>query len=227
VNPTVLGIDPNALHGSSGGSGPVGMIVLLTLVTLLPAIILSCTSFVRFIVVLGFVRTGLGTPAAPPNQVLVGLALFMTVFVSAPVAMDMYNAGGKQYFAGQLDEKAALEAALPPLRKFLIAHTGDADLELFLEASSAKQRPATIDDVPLRALIPAFILSELRTAFKIGLTILLPFLVIDLVAATVLTSLGMVMVPPSVVSLPAKLLVFVMIDGWHLVVESLLRGVRG
>ena len=227
MNPTVLGIDPNALHGSGGSAGPIGMVVLLTLVTLLPAIILSCTSFVRFIVVLGFVRTGLGTPAAPPNQVLVGLALFMTVFVSAPVAMDMYNAGGKQYFAGQLDEQHALDAALPPLRKFLVAHTGDADLELSLEVSSTKQRPATIDEVPIRALIPAFILSELRTAFKIGLTILLPFLVIDLVAATVLTSLGMVMVPPSVVALPAKLLVFVMIDGWHVVVESLLRGVRG
>ena len=148
MNPTFLGIDPNALHGTSSSSssaGPVGMIVLLTLVTLLPAIILSCTSFVRFIVVLGFVRTGLGTPAAPPNQVLVGLALFMTVFVSAPVAMEMYNAGGKPYFSGQLDEAHALEAALPPLRKFLIAHTGDADLELFLEATSAKTRPATID----------------------------------------------------------------------------------
>jgi len=202
------------------------MVVLLTVVTLLPAIILSCTSFVRFIVVLGFVRTGLGTPSAPPNQVLVGLSLFMTIFVSAPVAMDMYDKGGKAYFAGQIDEKQALELALPPLRTFLVAHTADTDLQLFLEASKSA-RPATMDEVPLRALIPAFILSELRMAFKIGLTILLPFLVIDLVAATVLTSLGMVMVPPSVVALPAKLLVFVMIDGWHLVVESLLRGVRG
>jgi len=202
------------------------MVVLLTVVTLLPAIILSCTSFVRFIVVLGFVRTGLGTPSAPPNQVLVGLSLFMTIFVSAPVAMDMYDRGGKAYFAGQIDEKQALDQALPPLRNFLISHTADTDLQLFLEASKSA-RPATMDEVPLRALIPAFILSELRMAFKIGLTILLPFLVIDLVAATVLTSLGMVMVPPSVVALPAKLLVFVMIDGWHLVVESLLRGVRG
>lgn len=202
------------------------MVVLLTVVTLLPAIILSCTSFVRFIVVLGFVRTGLGTPSAPPNQVLVGLSLFMTIFVSAPVAMDMYDRGGKAYFAGQIDEKQALDQALPPLRTFLIAHTADTDLQLFLEASKSA-RPQTMDEVPLRALIPAFILSELRMAFKIGLTILLPFLVIDLVAATVLTSLGMVMVPPSVVALPAKLLVFVMIDGWHLVVESLLRGVRG
>jgi len=228
VNPLgQLGIDPSQLHQqSSTTAGPLGMIVLLTLVTLLPAIVLSCTSFVRFIVVLGFVRTGLGTPSAPPNQVLVGLALFMTIFVSAPVAMEMYDKGGKQYFAGQLDEKQALEAALPPLRKFLMAHTADTDLQLFLEVSKSA-RPATMEEIPMRALIPSFILSELRMAFKIGLTILLPFLVIDLVAATVLTSLGMVMVPPSVVALPAKLLVFVMIDGWHLVVESLLRGVRG
>jgi flagellar biosynthetic protein FliP len=221
-----LGLDPQHLQQSGGSAGPIGMVVLLTVVTLLPAIILSCTSFVRFIVVLGFVRTGLGTPSAPPNQVLVGLSLFMTIFVSAPVAMDMYDKGGKAYFAGQIDEKQALEQALPPLRTFLIAHTADTDLQLFLEVSKSA-RPLTMDDVPLRALIPAFILSELRMAFKIGLTILLPFLVIDLVAATVLTSLGMVMVPPSVVALPAKLLVFVMIDGWHLVVESLLRGVRG
>ena len=227
MNPLAqLGLDPQHLQQSGGTAGPIGMVVLLTLVTLLPAIVLSCTCFVRFVVVLGFVRTGLGTPSAPPNQVLVGLALFMTVFVSAPVAMEMYDKGGKAYFAGQIDEKQAIEAALPPLRTFLISHTSDTDLKLFIEASKS-ERPATMEEVPLRALIPAFILSELRMAFKIGLTILLPFLVIDLVAATVLTSLGMVMVPPSVVALPAKLLVFVMIDGWHLVVESLLRGVRG
>jgi flagellar biosynthetic protein FliP len=222
-------IDPSALlHGGSGSgsAGPIGMVVLLTLVTLLPAIVLSCTCFVRFIVVLGFVRTGLGTQSAPPNQVLVGLALFMAVFVSAPVAMQMYDKGGKPYFDGQMSESAAIEAALPPLREFLIKHTSDADLELFLDASGSS-RPQAVEDVPMRALIPAFIVSELRMAFKIGLTILLPFLVIDLVAATVLTSLGMVMVPPSIVSLPAKLLIFVMIDGWHVVVESLLRGVRG
>jgi flagellar biosynthetic protein FliP len=228
VNPLAqLGIDPSHVQQSGGTSGPLGMVVLLTLVSLLPALVLSCTSFVRFVVVLGFVRTGLGTPSAPPNQVLVGLALFMTVFVSAPVAMEMYDKGGKPYFAGQIDEKQALEAAMPPLRTFLIAHTTNTDLELFVEVAAAQSRPATMEEVPMRALIPAFILSELRMAFKIGLTILLPFLVIDLVAATVLTSLGMVMVPPSVVALPAKLLVFVMIDGWHLVVESLLRGVRG
>jgi flagellar biosynthetic protein FliP len=212
----------NAVQGTSG-VGAIGMVVVLTLVTLLPAIVLSCTCFVRFVVVLGFVRTGLGTPSAPPNQVLVGLALFMSVFVSAPVAIEMYDRGGKAYMAGQLSEAQALDAATPPLRDFLLRRTKEADLELFYSAANLP-RPTTADDVPLRVAIPAFIIAELRTAFEIGLTVLLPFLVIDLIAAAVLTALGMVMVPPSVVALPLKLLVFVMIDGWHLIVESLLRG---
>lgn len=221
-------IDPiakaqQAAEHTPGGLGAVGMIVVLTVVTLLPAIVLSCTSFVRFIVVLGFVRTGMGTPAAPPNQVLVGLALFMTIFVSGPIAMQMYDAGGRDYLDGKISEGEAFDRATPPLRDFLLARTNDSDLELFYSVSNS-ERPAVMSDVPLRIAIPAFILSELRTAFTIGLTILLPFLVIDLVAATVLTSLGMVMVPPSSVALPMKLLVFVMIDGWHLIVESLLRG---
>jgi flagellar biosynthesis protein FliP len=214
---------PAVAPGAHGSLGAVGMVVVMTLVTLIPAIVLSCTCFVRFIVVLGFVRTGIGTPAAPPNQVLVGLALFMAVFVSAPVATEIYDRAGRAYLAGQIDEKQAIEAATPALRAFLLHHTTEADLTVFYEVSNAP-RPATIDDVPLKIAIPAFVLSELRLAFKIGLTILLPFLVIDLVAATILTSLGMVMVPPQVVALPIKLLVFVMIDGWHLVVQSLLRG---
>ncbi|HEY4179824.1 MAG TPA: flagellar type III secretion system pore protein FliP [Kofleriaceae bacterium] len=210
-----------AQHG--GGLGAVGMVVLLTVVTLLPAIILSCTCFVRFIVVLGFVRTGMGTPSAPPNQVLVGLALFMSIFVSTPVAMKMYENGGKQYIAGEMTEAQAWDAASPTLRQFLLQRTTDSDLQLFYDVSNAP-RPTTVDDVPMRICIPAFIVSELRMAFEIGLTILLPFLVIDLIAAAVLTSLGMVMVPPATVALPLKLLVFVMIDGWHLVVASLLKG---
>lgn len=224
LDPTTVATAAQHATSAPGGGGAVGMVVVLTIASLLPALVLSCTCFVRFVVVLGFVRQGLGTPAAPPNQVLVGMALFMTVFVSAPVAEKMYEAGGKPYLAGQMDESQAIAAASPPLRTFLLAHTSDNDLQLFFEVSNAP-RPATADDVPLRVAIPAFILSELKMAFKIGLTILLPFLVIDLVAATILTSLGMVMVPPQVVALPVKLLVFVMIDGWHLVVESLLRGV--
>lgn len=211
------------VRGAPGGMGAVGTIVLLTVVTLLPALVLSCTCFVRFVVVLGFVRTGLGTPSAPPNQVLVGLALFMTVFSSGPLALELYDRAAAPYMEGKLGASEAVAEATPPLRAFLLAHTTEADLELFYEASTSP-RPATADDVPLRIAIPAFILAELRTAFEMGLTILLPFLVIDLVAATILTALGMVMLPPSIVALPLKLLVFVMIDGWRLVVESLLRG---
>ncbi len=220
-------LDPATLaqHAPSS-SGAIGMVVTLTVATLLPAIVLSCTCFVRFVVVLGFVRTGLGTAAAPPNQVLVGLALFMTVFVSAPIAYDMYDRAGKPYMAGQMSESQALDAATPPLRKFLLAHARTPTSALFFEVSHAP-RPATADDVLLRVAVPAFVLSELRTAFQIGLTMLLPFLVIDLIAATIMTSLGMVMVPPQTVALPLKILVFVLIDGWHLVVvESLLRGWR-
>jgi len=208
---------------SSAPGGAVGLAALLTLASLIPALVLSCTCFVRFIVVLGFVRTGLGTPGAPPNQVLVGLALFMTVFLSAPVAAEMYERGGKQLVSGEVDVRTAIENASPPLRRFLLARTRDEDLRLFYDVTH-EARPATADAVPLRIAVPAFIVSELRTAFKIGLSILLPFLVIDLVAASVLTALGMVMVPPQAIALPLKLLVFVAIDGWHLVVESLLRG---
>src|SRR5262245_36874704 len=147
LSAAVAGIDPIQTatpivqQASHGPLGAVGMIVVLTLVTLLPAIVLSCTCFVRFIVVLGFVRTGIGTPSAPPNQVLVGLALFMSIFVSAPVGMDIYDRGGKAYLDGQMTEKQALDAATPPLREFLLRHTKESDLELFYEVSNAPRPP--------------------------------------------------------------------------------------
>jgi flagellar biosynthetic protein FliP len=210
----------------TGGGGPtsaITMVAVLTLATLIPAAVLACTCFVRFVIVLGFVRTGLSTPSAPPNQVLIGLALFMTVFVSAPVAAKIYDAAGKDYLAGTIDEGQALERATPPLRAFLLERTRERDLALFYEVSDAPA-PTTADDVPLRIAVPAFVVSELRTGFELGLGILLPFMVIDLVVATILTALGMVMVPPNVLSVPIKLLVFLAIDGWHLVVRSLLQG---
>ena len=210
----------------TGPGSALTMVGILTLATLIPAAVLACTCFVRFVVVLGFVRTGLATQAAPPNQVLVGLALFMTVFVSAPVATEMYEKGGAPYLDGKMTEAQAFEAATPPLRRFLLERTRPDDLALFYEVSKA-ERPTTADDVPLRIAVPAFIVSELRTAFEIGLAILLPFLVIDLAIASILTALGMVMVPPQVVALPVKLLVFLAIDGWHLVVKSLLAGAMG
>jgi flagellar biosynthetic protein FliP len=207
-----------------GPSSAVQMTIILAIASLIPAIVLSCTCFARFLIVFSFVRTGLGTQGAPPNQILVGLALFMTMFVMAPTASAVQERALGPYMAGQLDEAGALRAAGPAVKGFLLPRTRQEDLALFYEYSS-EPRPATIDDVPLRIAVPAFVLSELRTAFQMGLVVLLPFLLIDLVVATVLSSLGMVMLPPALIALPVKLLVFVMVDGWHLLVQSLLRGV--
>lgn len=221
---------PQAVGGAAatGASpaGALGVALALGAFTLLPAVVLCCTHFVRFVVVLGFVRTGLGTPSAPPTQVLTGLALLLTAFSAAPLATAMYRDALEPYLAGQLTATAAIDQATPELRRYLVARTDDRSLELFYEASGAPA-PATTDEVPLSLAVPAFVLSELSTAFTLGLTILLPFLVIDLLAAIVLTALGMVMVPPYVVALPLKLLVFTLIDGWHLVVGALLAGVAG
>jgi flagellar biosynthetic protein FliP len=208
--------------GATPSSG-VQMAIVLSLATLLPGVILTCTCFARFVVVFSMLKTGLGTQGAPPHQVLVGLALFMTMFVMAPVADHVYGQALKPYLAGQLDEEHALDAATPPLRKFLLRHTRQQDLALFFDAARVA-RPRTAADVPLRIAVPAFAVSELRTAFSMGLVVLLPFLVIDLIVAAVLSALGLVMLPPSVISLPVKLLVFVAADGWHLIVSSLLKG---
>jgi len=217
---------PGATPVISGAmpSSAVQLVVILSIASLAPAIILACTCFTRFAVVFSFVRNGLATQGAPPNQVLVGMALFMTLFVMAPVGTTIYDRAVRPYLAGDMTERQALEAATPPLRRFLLERTRGKDLVLFYEVSSAS-RPSSADDVPLRIAIPAFVLSELGTAFRIGLMVLLPFLVIDLIVASVLSALGMVMLPPPIVSLPVKLLVFVAIDGWHVVVGSLLAGV--
>ena len=204
-------------------SSAMQMVAILTIVTLIPAIVMTCTTFARFVIVLGFVRTGLGTPGSPPNQVLVGTALFMTMFVMAPVYDEVKQAALTPYLEEQIGELEALERAEPAVRRFLLSHTREEDLAMFFEVSGTP-RPDQVDDVPLRLAIPAFILSELRTAFELGLTILLPFLVIDMLVALILSALGMMMMPPVVVAMPLKLMVFVAVDGWRLLVESLLRG---
>jgi flagellar biosynthetic protein FliP len=207
----------------AGPSSAVQMVVILTLVSLAPAIVLTCTCFARFVIVLSFLRTGLGTQGSPPNQILIGTALFMTVFVMAPTYDQVHSAAVTPYMDGKLTESQAIDAATPPIRTFLLQHTRQEDLSLFYDVSKAP-RPATADEVPLRIAVPAFVLSELRTAFQMGLTVLLPFLVIDLLVALILTSMGMMMMPPVMVAMPLKLLVFVAVDGWHLIVESLLKG---
>jgi flagellar biosynthetic protein FliP len=215
-------VNPAAISASPASA--VQMVVVLAIASLLPAIILTCTCFARFLVVFSFLKNGLGTQGAPPNQILVGLALFMTMFVMAPVATKLHEQALKPYLDGKMNETAAIDAAGPVLKDFLLPRTRQEDLSLFYEVSNAP-RPTTAEDVPLRIAIPAFVLTELRTAFMMGLAVLLPFLVIDLIVATVLSSLGMVMLPPVLVSLPVKLLIFVAVDGWHLLVGSLLRGV--
>lgn len=212
----------SAAQAAPGLTPQLKILAVLTLLSLLPAIVLTMTSFTRTIVVLSFVRQGLGTQQAPPSQVLVGIALFVTAFTMAPVTSQIAKDAYEPYAAGKIDESAAVERATVPLRAFMLRQTREADLALFFDAARAPM-PKTEDDVGLRFAAPAFVVSELTTAFQMGAMILLPFLVIDLVVASVLMSLGMMMMPPQTVSLPLKLLLFVAVDGWHLLVGSLLR----
>jgi flagellar biosynthetic protein FliP len=198
------------------------ILALLTLLSLLPAIVLTMTSFTRVIVVLSFVKQGIGTQQAPPSQVIVGLSLFLTAFTMAPVARAIEADAYRPYDAGQIDEAQALERAAAPVRTFLLRQTREADLKLFYDVSR-DPLPQTEADVPLRIAVPAFVVSEMTTAFQMGVLVLLPFLVIDLAVSSVLMAMGMMMVPPTSISLPLKLLLFVAVDGWGLLVGSLLR----
>ena len=198
------------------------ILALLTLLSLLPAIVLTMTSFTRVVVVLGFVRHGIGTQQSPPTQVIVGLAMFLTAFTMAPVTTAIARDAWEPYAAGRITAEQAVAAATTPLRGFMLRQTRESDLALFYEASR-QALPQTEEEVPLRIAAPAFVVSELTTAFQMGVMVLLPFLVIDLVVSALLMSMGMMMVPPSTLSLPIKLLLFVVADGWHLLVGSLLR----
>lgn len=198
------------------------ILAVLTLLSLLPAIVLTMTSFTRTAVVLSFVKQGLGTQQAPPSQVLVGIALFITAFTMAPIAQTIAKEAYDPYVAGKIDENTAVDRAIVPLRAFMLRQTREADLSLFYQTANAPM-PHAEEDVSMRMAAPAFVVSELTTAFQMGVMVLLPFLVIDLIVASVLMSLGMMMMPPQSISLPLKLLLFVAVDGWHLLVGSLLR----
>ena len=199
------------------------LLLLVGAVTLVPALLFTVTAFTRILVVLGFIRTGLGTPTAPPNQVLVGIALFLTLFVMAPTFSAVKKEAIDPLQAKTITEGQAFERGQKPIREFMFRQTREKDLALFVKLAKMDQ-PKTRADVPTHVLIPAFIISELKTAFQIGFLIFLPFLVIDLVVAAVLMSMGMMMVPPAVVSLPFKLGFFVVADGWTLIAEALVRG---
>lgn len=197
------------------------IVALLTVLTLAPAILVMLTSFTRIIVVLSFVRSALALQQMPPNQVLIGLALFLTFFTMAPTWQVVFADGVQPYIQGELSEAEAWERIDEPIRKFMFEHTREQDLSLFIEISG-QDRPDSPDDVSTLTLIPAFIISELRTAFQLGFILFIPFLVIDMVVASTLMSMGMLMLPPVMISLPFKVLLFVMVDGWHLVTRSLL-----
>ena len=198
------------------------ILALLTLLSLLPAIVLTMTSFTRVAIVLGFVRQGIGTQQSPPNQVIVGLALFVSLFVMSPVVNKVIDEAYKPYAAGAITEEQAIERASAPIRAFMLRQTREADLQLFYDAAR-EPLPKTEEEVPLRICVPAFVVSELTTAFQMGVLVLLPFLVIDLAVSSILMSMGMMMVPPTTISLPIKLLLFVAVDGWSMIVGSLIR----
>jgi flagellar biosynthetic protein FliP len=180
------------------------------------------TSFARIIVVLSLLRQALGTQQMPPNQILIGLALVLTFFVMHPVGVRLHEQALQPYLAQQLTTQEALQRAAGPVREFMFGQTREKDLQLFMQIGRYP-RPATRDDVPLTALVPAFIISELKTAFQIGFLLYMPFLILDLVVSSVLLSMGMMMLPPVLISLPFKLMLFVLVDGWHLIVGSLVR----
>lgn len=208
-------------------SNAVEILLLLGGMTLIPALLFTVTGFTRILIVLGFIRTAIGTPTAPPNQVLVGIALFLTIFVMAPTFTTIKKEAWDPLQAHQIKTEQAIKRAEEPLRAFMFRQTRTNDLALFVRLSRMRRQPETRADIPTYVLIPAFIVSELKTAFQIGFLIFLPFLVIDLIVASTLMSMGMIMLPPVFISLPFKLLLFVLVDGWGLVTESLVKSFSG
>ena len=217
---SVLGIN----IGKSGDtlSVPMQIVILMTLLTLLPAVVMSITPFLRITIVLHFLRQALGTQSAPSNQVLVGIALFLTMLVISPVATDMYRQGWEPLQKNELTPDQAFDAGMKPLKTFLIRFAREKDVKLFLDITHSPA-PRTPADLELRVLIPSYILSELKAGFQIGAVLFLPFLIIDLVVASVTLSIGMVQLPPVMISAPFKILLFVLADGWNLVVGSLMK----
>lgn len=197
------------------------LLLLLTILSLAPAILIMLTSFTRIIIVLSFVRTGLGTQSMPPNQVLVGLALFLTFFVMSPVLTEINDTALQPYLEEEITQQEALDRAASPIKEFMAKHTREKDLALFYSYQGL-DKPSSVDEIPLTSLIPAFAISELKTAFQIGFIIFIPFLIIDMVVASTLMAMGMMMLPPVMISLPFKILLFILVDGWNLIVESLL-----
>ncbi|RJP00419.1 flagellar biosynthetic protein FliP [Exiguobacterium sp. RIT452] len=214
-----------SLDTPSDTATSIKLLVLLTLLSLAPSLLILMTCFTRVIVVLSFVRSALGTQQTPPNQLLVGLALFITLFVMAPVLTELNTTALQPYMDDKISQDEAFEQAGGTMKRFMSQYTRTNDLELFLKYGNY-EKPEKVEDIPLVALVPAYAISELKTAFQIGFMIFIPFLVIDMVVSSVLMSMGMMMLPPVMIALPFKLLLFILVDGWHLIVESLLVSMR-
>ncbi len=202
-------------------STSVQLLLLLTVFSVAPGILIMMTCFTRIVIVLSFIRTSLGTQQMPPNQILVGLSLFLTFFIMAPTFSQVNEQALQPLLKEKITLNQAYEKAAEPMKEFMSAHTRQKDLALFLEYADI-DRPSSVQDIPLTALVPAYAISELKTAFQIGFMIFIPFLIIDMIIASVLMSMGMMMLPPVMISLPFKILLFVLVDGWNLVVKSLL-----
>lgn len=203
------------------GATSLSIILLITVISVAPALLVLMTSFTRIVIVLGFVRTSLGTQQMPPNQVLVGLALFLTLFIMAPTFSAMNETALQPYLKGDITQSQALDKASVPIKTFMFSHTREKDLLLFMKYTKM-EKPKNYQDIPLTVMVPAYAISELKTAFQMGFMIFIPFLVIDIVVSSTLMAMGMMMLPPVMISLPFKILLFVLVDGWYLVVKSLL-----
>ena len=220
---------PNVTIGVQNATTPqefsqgVQILILLTVLTLAPSIVVMTTAFVRIVIVLALTRQAIGAASLPPNQVLIGLALILTFFVMSPTITKINETAYQPYMKNLITQEQALENSVKPLRDFMFKQTKEQELALFIKMAKL-EKPKNKDDVPTYVLIPSFILSELKTAFKIGFVIFLPFLVIDLVVASVLVSMGMMFLPPTTIAMPFKLIMFVMVDGWYLITKSLIEG---
>lgn len=211
------GSDPSSVSTS------VKLLLLLTVLSLAPSILILMTCFTRIIIVLSFVRTSLATQQMPPNQVLIGLALFLTFFIMGPIFSDIYDNSLQPLFAEEITLDEAYDRASLPMKEFMAKHTRQKDLALFMNYTQM-DKPETVEDIPITTLVPAFAISELKTAFQMGFMIFVPFLIIDMAVASVLMSMGMMMLPPVMISLPFKILLFVLVDGWYLITHSILDG---
>ena len=224
IDDNTLDINISSNAGSMKLESTLQILIMLTILSLAPSILIMVTSFTRIVVVFHFLRTALGTQTTPPNQVIVGLALFITIAIMSPVFTEVNTKAIKPYTAGKIKQEQAIEKGLPPLREFMLKQTREKDLKLFMDLNKKSADDIKdYDDIPITIVIPAFIISELRAAFIIGFLIYLPFIVIDMVVASTLMSMGMMMLPPTTISLPFKLLLFVLADGWNLVIGQLVN----